>query len=104
MRYEVIVIPRVEKELRGIYEYIAFKLCAPKAASEQIKRLENSINSLSNMPFRFKKYKMSQYEERDIHTMIVDNFNVLYIPNKENGTVIIIGVMYAGMDIDRKFR
>lgn len=34
--------------------------------------------------------------------MPVDNYLVFYIPDKSEGTVMIICVMYAGRDIDNQ--
>ena len=36
--------------------------------------------------------------------MPVENFVVLYVPNKEKGEVHIIRVFYGGMDIDEQMK
>ena len=45
MNYEVELSVQAEKDLRGIYEYIAFTLLAPENAVGQLERLEQGIFS-----------------------------------------------------------
>ena len=42
-----------DRDLRGIYEYIAFELLAPENVAGQLERLENAISKLDHMPERF---------------------------------------------------
>ena len=46
MMYEVEVSEQADRDLRGIFEYIAFELQSPKNASGQLDRLEKQILSL----------------------------------------------------------
>lgn len=41
MKYKIEISEQADKDLRNIYEYIAFELQAPENASGQIDRLEN---------------------------------------------------------------
>ena len=36
--------------------------------------------------------------------MPVDNYLVFYIPDKDEGIVTVIRVMYAGMDVDNQLK
>lgn len=86
--------------MRNIYEYIAFELQSPENASGQFDRLEESILGLDQMPERFREYEKEPWHSRGLRIMPVDNYCVLYIPDKENAVVTIIRVMYGGRDID----
>ena len=50
MIYEVNVSEQAERDLRGIFEYIAFELQSSENASGQLDRLEEHILSLDTMP------------------------------------------------------
>lgn len=43
MIYEVEISKQAEADLRGIFEYIAYTLLAPKNASGQLERLEHRL-------------------------------------------------------------
>lgn len=104
MIYEIEISEQAEADLRGIYEYIAFELLAPENASGQLDRLEKNILRLEQMPERFRIYEEEPWHTRGLRIMPVDNFVVLYIPDKEKGIVTIIRVMYGGRDIPTKLR
>ena len=54
MIYEVEVSEQADRDLRGIFEYIAFELQSPENASRQLDRLEEQILSLDTMPERYR--------------------------------------------------
>ena len=56
MSYEIRMKPQAQDDLRGIFEYIAFTLQSPQNAAGQLDRLEESIDSLEQMPERFRVY------------------------------------------------
>ena len=55
MIYEVEVSEQADRDLREIFEYIAFELQSPENASGQFDRLEEQILSLDTMPERYRK-------------------------------------------------
>ena len=83
-----------------IYEYIAYELKSPDNARGQLDRLEECILSLEHMPHRFREYYKESWKSRGIRVVPIDNYLVLYIPEKETGVVTILRVMYAGRDVD----
>lgn len=100
MIYRIEISNQADVDLRGIYEYIAFELQSPDNASGQLDRLEECILSLDQMPDRFREYEKEPWKSRGLRVVPVDNYLVLYIPNKEKGVVTILRVMYAGRDVD----
>ena len=104
MIFRVEVAAQAKSDLRGVYEYIAFTLLSPQTAARQIGKLEKAILSLDNMPMRFKRYETEPWNSRGLRIMSVDNFVVLYIPNKETGVVTVIRVMYGGRNIDEQLK
>lgn len=104
MKYKIEITNQAKADLRGIYEYTAFELLAPGNAAAQIRRLEESIMGLDSMPFRFREYEFGPWKSRELHIMPVDNFVVLYIPNKDKAIVTIIRVMFGGRDIEKQLK
>ena len=101
MSYFVRISDQAEKDLRSIFEYIAFELQSVQNAVGQLDRLETAIASLSEMPERWIRYDKEPWFSRGLRRMVVDNYLVFYIPNKDDRTVTIIRVMYGRMDVDR---
>lgn len=101
MNYKIDITAQAKSDLRSIYEYIAFELLAPENAARQLDRLEESIMGLNHLPLRFREYDTETWKSRGMRIMPVDNFVVLYTPNKETGIVTINRVMYGGRDIDK---
>lgn len=50
MNYEIRLTTEAEKDLCGIFEYIAFDLLSVQNAAGQLDRLEQVITSLNQMP------------------------------------------------------
>lgn len=98
--FKVVVSKQAKEDLRKIYEYIAFTLLSPQNAARQLKRLENEIMKLDQMPMRFREYEIEPWHSRGLRIMPVDNFVVLYIPDEESGVVTIIRVMYGGRNVE----
>ena len=102
MSYEIRMTPQAQDDLRGIFEYIAFTLQSPQNAAGQLDRLEESIDSLEQMPERFRVYDKEPWRSRNLRIMPVDHYLVFYIPNREEETVTVIRLIYGGRDIDRQ--
>ena len=99
MKYVVEMTEQAGKDLRGIYEYIAFVLKSKISASRQPERIEREILSLSEMPERYKVLDLGFDSERTIRIVTVDKYCVLYHVEKENGSVQILRILYGGRDI-----
>lgn len=88
-----------ERDLAEIFEYVAFELEAFQTAAALLHRLDSAIKSLADMPERFRRYAREPWRSRNLRLCQVDNYLVLYIPQKETQTVIILRVIYGGRDI-----
>ena len=102
MMYEVEISQQADKDLRGIFEYIAFELQSPGNASNQLDRLEKRILSLNTMPERYRKYEKEPWISRGLRILTVDHYVILYIPDNDKKIVTILRVMYAGRDINKQ--
>ncbi|CUX40244.1 type II toxin-antitoxin system RelE/ParE family toxin [Clostridium sp. C105KSO13] len=73
MIFEIEISAQADVDLRGIYEYIAYKLQSPENASGQLDRLEENIMKLDQMPERFRQYEKEPWHSRGLRIMPVDN-------------------------------
>lgn len=104
MMFEVQVSEQAGKDLRAIFEYIAFELQAPGNAARQLARLEAAISGLDNMPEKFRRYEREPWHSRGLRVFPVDNYLVFYIPDMDTKTVTVIRVMYRGRETDRELK
>lgn len=104
MRYKIIFSKQADTDLRGIYEYIAFKLLEPETAARQFGRIEKGILNLNEMPERFRVLEKEPWYSRGLRQMPVDNFIVFYIISDEDQIVTVIRIMYGGRDIDEQLK
>ena len=104
MIFDVQISEQADRDLRGIYEYIAFELLAPENAAGQLDRLESAISKLDYMPDKFRMYDREPWKSRGLRVFPVDNYFVFYIPNEETRIVTVIRVMYGGRDIDKELK
>lgn len=68
MTYDVQISGQADRDLRDIFEYIAFELLAPENAAGQLDRLEDAISKLDNMPEKFRRYGRDVDKELKRHT------------------------------------
>ena len=102
MIYEVEVSKQADRDLREIFEYIAFELQSPENAKGQLARLEKQILSLNTMPKRYRKYEKEPWKNCGLRILPVDNYVIFYIPDSDKKIVTILRIMYAGRDIDNQ--
>lgn len=102
MIYEVITTKQADADLRGIYEYIAFELLSPENAAGQLNRLEEHILELEEFPEKYRAYEKEPWYSRGLRIMNVDNYLVLYIPDRDTRIVTVIRVMYSGRNVDEQ--
>lgn len=100
MNYKINLTPKAQSDLKEIFRYIAVDLQSIQNATGQLDRLEKAISSLEQMPERYRVYDKEPWRSRNLRIMTVDNYLVLYVPNKEERTVTVILIMYGGRDID----
>ena len=104
MSYAVTLTPEAEHDLWEIYRYIAVELQSEQNAAGQLKRLEENILKLDEMPERFRVYDREPWRSRNTRVMPVDNYLVFYIPNHSAKTVTVLRIMYGGRDIETQLR
>ncbi|MCC8195645.1 MAG: type II toxin-antitoxin system RelE/ParE family toxin [Ruminococcus sp.] len=102
MKFEIVYTARARRELRNIQTYIEHVLLEPATAKKVLNRILDRIDSLDEMPMRFRLYDGEPWHSRGLRVLPVDKYLVFYLPNEEEMTVEIVHVLYGGMDINKQ--
>ncbi len=102
MSWKIVYTAGAKRDLKNIYEYIAYNLLVPETAARQTQRIMKEIRSLDNMPMRFRLYDEESWHSAGLHFFPVDNYLVFYLPDESRKTVNIVRIMYGGRDIRRQ--
>ncbi len=89
-------------DLKSVYEYIAFELLVPDTAKNQVNRIMKSINTLDEMPMKYRIYEEKPWRSKGLRVFPVDNYIVFYLPKEELKTVNIVRIIYGGRDITKQ--
>ena len=103
-KYKIEITDQADNDLRGIFEYIAFKLEVPKTATKQLNHLEEAINNLETFPERYVRYEKEPWYSRNLRLMTVNNYCVFFIVDNKKSLVTIIRIIYGGRDIETQLR
>lgn len=101
MSYQVNITDEADRDLRSIFEYIAYDLLSIQNAVGQLSRLQREIQALCDMPERYRRYELEPWYSRGVRRMAVDNYCVFYLPNKEAQTVTVLRVLYGRSNMDQ---
>lgn len=104
MSFDVRISKQADRDLRDIFEYIAYDLLSPENAVGQLERLEDAISKLDNMPEKYRRYDREPWKSRGLRVFPVDNYLVFYVPNMDIQVVTVIRVMYGGRDVNRQLK
>lgn len=100
----VVYTEQAERDLRGIYEYIAFDLCEPEIAQRQAKRIMEAVAKLDQMPLRYPLYERGSWASKGLRVLPVDRYLAFYQPLEEGQTVVVVRIMYGGRDVVEQLR
>lgn len=102
MSWDIIYTAGARRDLKNIYEYIAYSLLVPETAAAQTQRIMKGIRSLGEMPMRFRLYDEEPWHSAGLRFFPVDNYLVFYLPDESENKVSIVRIMYGGLDIGRQ--
>ena len=78
MIYEIKLSEQADKDLREIFEYIAFDLQSPENASGQLDRLEEHILKLHTLPERYPKDEKDPWKSRELLVLYLFNSSTIF--------------------------
>jgi toxin ParE1/3/4 len=102
--WNVAYTEQAERDLRDIYEYIAFSLLEPEIAKKQARRILDAAARLNEMPLRFPLYEKEPWHGKGMRVLPVDHYLVFYLPIETRKTAVVIRIMYGGRDLDAQLR
>lgn len=91
---------KAESDLETIYEYIAFELLEPDIAHKQIIQIMDAVESLDQMPFRYRLYDREPWSSRGLRILTVNKYLVFYLPHDDTSTITVVRIVYGGRDIE----
>lgn len=102
MRWNIVYTAEARRDLRNIYEYIAYELLVPETAAGQTQRIMKAVRTLDEMPMRFRLYDEEPWHSAGLRLFPVDNYIVFYLLDEAKNTVNVVRIMYGGRDIRRQ--
>ena len=94
-KYSVKLMSRAQRNLDGIYTYIAQTLMEPGTALALVERIEKEILSLDQMPYRYPVRQTGAYANRGYRQLLVGNYTIIYRVDEAKKQVIVVTVRYS---------
>lgn len=99
---KVVYTNTARRDLREIYEYIAYTLLVPATAKALTENLMREIRSLESLPERYPLYPDEPWHNKGVRFFSVKRYLIFYTVNQNIDTVSIARIMYGGRDISRQ--
>lgn len=99
MSWDIEITDAAKDDLRDIFTYISSEFHAPDDARRIVRNILAEIQSLDEMPERFRPYPREPIASRGVRVMDVGNFCVYYLP--KDGVVMVVRILYFRRDADR---
>ncbi|MCL2811805.1 MAG: type II toxin-antitoxin system RelE/ParE family toxin [Clostridia bacterium] len=96
MMYRVQLAEEAKRDLRDIYEYIAFSLLEPEIAMNIKQRIVDELKSLRQMPCRYPIYQEEPWKSRELRRINIGNYCGFFLVAQKS--VQVIRVLYGGRD------
>lgn len=88
------------KDLEDIYSYIAFALKEKDIASKIIRNIRSDARSLDPFIEMYSLVEWEPWHSAGVRRMLVGNYSVYYLPDKEANKISVIRILYSGRDIE----
>lgn len=99
MEYNVLLTEHARDDLKSIYEYIAFELLSPDAASGMIKGILATSKGLNSFPNRNPLYHEEPWKSLEVRFVPYKNYIIFYKVDATNKAVTVARIMFGGRDI-----
>lgn len=103
-QWKIVYTEQAERDLRSIFEYIAFSLLEPELAKNQARCILDAVANLNTMPLRYPLYKKGPWHSKGMRVLTVGNYLAFYLPVETKTTVAVIRIMYGRRDIEEQLR
>lgn len=82
MIFKVVYSAEARKDLRDIYQYIAYELLEQDTAAGQVNRIMKAARSLEQMPMRHTRYEEEPWHSQGVRFLPVNNYLIFYLPDE----------------------
>lgn len=99
--YRVIILPRASADLQGIYAYI--EQDSPQNAASMTRTLIDAIDSLEQLPFRYKVHAPARDPSRVVRSMPVPPYLVYYRVDEVRRVVRVLTIRHGSQRQPKRF-
>jgi len=97
MIYRVQLAEQAKRDLRGIYEYFAFKRQEPRLGSKIKQRIVEKLKTLNEMPHRYPVYQEEPWKSMGLRQVFAGSYCGFYLITENR--VQVARIMYGSMDL-----
>lgn len=94
MNYRIHITSTAERDIMSAADHIEFTLKNPSAADDLLDEAEAQINSLSELPEKFRLVDDPVLASWEIRFVIIKNYLAFYTIDKETQAVIVVRFLY----------
>ena len=94
MSYQIYITSTAERDIMGAVDYIEFNLKNPDAADHLLDEATKQINSLSDLPEKFRLADDPVLASWGIRFVIVNNYLAFYTIDEDRKLVIVVRFLY----------
>jgi toxin ParE1/3/4 len=98
MKYNLVIAEAAEADLDGIADYISYELKEPDTALKQLKKIQEAMTTLEELPERHSLVQDKYLATKGIRKLPTANYLIFYTINKSSNTVNIIRVLHGRRD------
>lgn len=96
MIYKIVVSKEADKDIEDIVLYIASELHNPSAAKAFLDDIETSYHNIVEKPAMYSLCNDYRLHNSGYRKIVIKNYLILFRINEEDGTVIVVRVVYGG--------
>jgi len=97
-KYNIIITPNAENQIKEIVNYISTILLNPNAARKFVIFLKEKISKLNIFPEAYPILDRKPWNKKEIRKILIKSFVVYFYVNKEKYIIYILAVVYGKRD------
>ncbi len=104
MKWKIKYSDQARRDIRDIYEYLAYEQQEPEMAAKQVQKIMKSIRRLDEMPMRYSIYKEEPWKSQGVRYYPEGGQLIFYQVEREKRTVNIVRVMNERRNVKGEVR
>lgn len=98
MKWKIKYSDQARRDIRDIYEYMAYEVHEPEMAAKQVQKIMKNIRRLDEMPMRYPIYREEPWKSQGVRYYPEGKQLVFYQVEREKRMVNIVRVMNERRD------